>query len=38
MMFRVLGKLGEESFNTNEEKAVVRPESVQDSEEELARF
>ena len=38
MMVRVLGKLGEESFNTNEEKAVARPESVQDSDEELARI
>ena len=38
MIVRVLGKLGEESFNTKEEKVVARPESVQDSDEELARI
>ena len=36
MMVRVLGKLGEESFNIKEEMVVERPESVQDTDEELA--
>ena len=33
---RVLGKLGEESLITREERDMARPESVQDTEEEYA--
>ena len=36
LMDRVLGRLGEESLITKEERDTARPESVQDTEEELA--
>ena len=38
MMVRVLGKLGEESFNIKEEMVVARPEPVQDTDDEFARI
>ena len=36
LMDRVLGRLGEESLITKEERDTARPESVQDTEEEFA--